>query len=102
MSRDCRKLRAIIAMVLASAIIAPTVSAQTVVRKRVSAPAKAPPRTIRDLDKREVKVKPDPPSDVKAQQAIEQYRRFLETESGNEKLRAEGMRRLADTAVDVT
>src|SRR5688500_645734 len=92
-----RKLRVIVALVLSSAIATPSFAAET--SKPVS--NKLPPRTIRDLDKKEVKVKADPPSDVKAQQAIEQYRRFLELESKNEKLRAEAMRRLGDLQVEV-
>ena len=38
---------------------------------------------------------------MKPQQAIEQYRRFLELQSKNEKLRAEAMRRLGDLQVEV-
>ena len=49
----------------------------------------------------EVQVSPDPPSDVKPQQAIEQYRRFLELQSKNEKMRTEAMRRLGDLQVEV-
>jgi len=47
--------------------------------------AAKPVRTIKDLETREVQVSPDPPSDVKPQQAIEQYRRFLELQSQNER-----------------
>jgi tetratricopeptide (TPR) repeat protein len=88
----------LVALVLSSAIAAPAFSAQSTKPATVS--NKLPPRTIRDLDKKEVKVNPDPPSDIKAQQAIEQYRRFLELESKNEKLRAEAMRRLGDLQVE--
>ena len=84
------KLRVLIAFTLSSAIAMPAFAAQ-----QTAAPKPAT-RTIRDLEKREVEVKPDPPSDVKAQQAIEQYRRFLELESQNDKMRAEAMRRLGD------
>jgi TolA-binding protein len=62
---------------------------------------KKPARTIKDLDSKEVQVSPDPPSDVKPQQAIEQYRRFLELQSKNEKMRTEAMRRLGDLQVEV-
>ena len=93
-SKGCsRQLRVLIAMTLSSAIAAPAFSAEVT--------NKLPPRTIRDLEKNEVKVKPDPPTDVIPQQAIEQYRRFLELESKNEKLRAEAMRRLGDLQVEV-
>lgn len=81
------KLRVLIAFTLSSAVAMPAFAAE--------------PRTIRDLEKKEVKVKPDPPSDVKAQQAIEQYRRFLELESQNQRLKAEAMRRLGDLQVEV-
>lgn len=93
-SKGCsRQLRVLIAVTLSSAIAAPAFSAEVT--------NKLPPRTIRDLEKNEVKVKPDPPTDVIPQQAIEQYRRFLELESKNEKLRAEAMRRLGDLQVEV-
>jgi cellulose synthase operon protein C len=83
-SKGCsRQLRVLIAVALSSAIAAPAFSAE--------ATNKLPPRTIRDLEKNEVKVKPDPPTDVIPQQAIEQYRRFLELESKNE-LRAQRRR----------
>src|ERR1041384_7826336 len=85
-------------MVLSSAIATPAFAAQS---NKPSPVSSKPPRTIRDLDKKEVKVKPDPPSDIKSTQAIEQYRRFLELESKNEKLRAEAMRRLGDLQVEV-
>jgi cellulose synthase operon protein C len=57
--------------------------------------------TIKDLENREVDIARDPPTDVKAQQAIEQYRKFLELQSDNEKMRAEAMRRLGDLQVEV-
>src|SRR3990170_950398 len=97
MSGYSRKLRMLVALVLSSAVAAPAFAAQSNTQGTV---ATKPPRTIRDLDKKEVKVKPDPPSDVKTQQAIEQYRRFLELESNNQKLRAEAMRRLGDLQVE--
>src|SRR3990170_7974435 len=98
MSGYSRKLRMLVALVLSSAVAAPAFAAQSNNQGTV---ATKPPRTIRDLDKKDVKVKPDPPSDVKTQQAIEQYRRFLELESNNQKLRAEAMRRLGDLQVEV-
>ena len=57
--------------------------------------------TIKDLEDREVHVTRDPPTDVKAQQAIEQYRRFLELQSENAQMRAEAMRRLGDLQLEV-
>jgi len=85
-------LRMLIALTLSSAFATPALTAEP--------PAKLPPRTIRDLERKEVKVNPDPPSDVKTQEAIEQYRRFLEMESNNAKMRAEAMRRLGDLQVE--
>lgn len=66
-----------------------------------AAAEKKPVKTIKDLESKEVQVTPDPPSDVKPQQAIEQYRRFLELQSKNEKMRTEAMRRLGDLQVEV-
>ena len=63
--------------------------------------AAKPVRTIKDLESKEIQVSPDPPTDVKPQQAIEQYRRFLELQSQNEKMRTEAMRRLGDLQVEV-
>ena len=57
--------------------------------------------TIKDLENKEVQVLRDPPSGVRPQQAIEQYRKFLELQSGNDKMRAEAMRRLGDLQVEV-
>jgi TolA-binding protein len=57
--------------------------------------------TIKDLEHREVVVTPEPPSDVQPQQAIEQYRKFLELKSDNPALQAEAMRRLGDLQVEV-
>jgi TolA-binding protein len=57
--------------------------------------------TIKDLEDVQVEVTRDPPTDVKQQQAIEQYRRFLEMQTDNEKMRAEATRRLGDLQVEV-
>lgn len=57
--------------------------------------------TIKDLEDREVNVTRDPPTGVMPQQAIEQYRRFLEMQSQNDRMRAEAMRRLGDLQVEV-
>src|SRR5690606_28073320 len=57
--------------------------------------------TIKDLESREVEVVRDPPTDVTPQQAIEQYRRFLELQSSDERMRAEAMRRLGDLQLEV-
>lgn len=84
-------LRAI-AIALGSAALAANVAA---------ADRKKPTGTIKDLENREVQVTPDPPSGVSPQQAIEQYRRFLELQSSNPQMRAEAMRRLGDLQLEV-
>src|SRR5688572_4111922 len=58
-------------------------------------------RTIKDLEDQEVQVTRDPPVNVQPEQAIEQYRRFLELQSQNERMRAEAMRRLGDLQLEV-
>lgn len=60
-----------------------------------------PTGTIKDLESREIQIDRDPPTNVQQQQAIEQYKRFLELQSDNEKMRAEAMRRLGDLQVEV-
>ena len=57
--------------------------------------------TIKDLENREITIDRAAPTSVQPQQAIEQYKRFLELQSDNEKLRAEAMRRLGDLQVEV-
>ncbi len=60
-----------------------------------------PTGTIKDLENREVQVTRDPPANVQPQQAIEQYKRFLELQSENPQMRAEAMRRLGDLQLEV-
>ena len=57
--------------------------------------------TIKDLESRAIEVTRDPPTNVQPQQAIEQYKRFLELQSDNEQMRAEAMRRLGDLQLEV-
>lgn len=90
MSPGPRKLPMLVALTLSTALATPAFAADN----------ELPPRTIRDLEKKAVKVEPDPPNDVRPQQAIEQYRRFLELESKNEQMRAEAMRRLGDLQLE--
>lgn len=66
-----------------------------------AAERKKPTGTIKDLESREIQVRPDPPSNAVPQQAIEQYRRFLDLQSSNPRLRAEAMRRLGDLQLEV-
>lgn len=65
------------------------------------AAAKGKTGTIKDLEDREVQVTRDPPTDVTPEQAIEQYRRFLELQAAHDKMRAEAMRRLGDLKLEV-
>ncbi|HEY8539823.1 MAG TPA: hypothetical protein VIL28_13220, partial [Steroidobacteraceae bacterium] len=51
-----------------------------------AADRKKPTGTIKDLEGREIQVTRDPPTNVKPQQAIDQYRRFLELDSTNEQM----------------
>ena len=60
-----------------------------------------PTGTIKDLESRTIQIDPDPPTNVQPQQAIEQYKQFLELQSDNEKMRSEAMRRLGDLQVEV-
>jgi len=64
-------------------------------------PPPGPTGTIKDLDKIEVAVPRDPASNVLPQQAAEQYRRFLEQQSKDEKLRADATRRLGDLQLEM-
>ena len=67
----------------------------------VAADRKKQTGTIKDLEDREVQVSRDPPTNVQPQQAIEQYKRFLELQSTNDQMRAEAMRRLGDLQLEV-
>ncbi|HET9329303.1 MAG TPA: tetratricopeptide repeat protein, partial [Steroidobacteraceae bacterium] len=69
------------------------------------APARAPaqqnpPRTIGDLSSKKVEVHKDTPAAASASRAMENYRRFLELQNTDPKLRAEAMRRLGDLNLD--
>ncbi len=66
-----------------------------------AAEKKKPTGTIKDLESRTIQIDRDPPANVQPQQAIEQYRKFLDLQSDNEKMRAEAMRRLGDLQVEV-
>jgi TolA-binding protein len=60
-----------------------------------------PTGTIKDLESRTIQIDRDPPTNVQPQQAVEQYKQFLELQSDNEKMRSEAMRRLGDLQVEV-
>lgn len=56
--------------------------------------------TLKDLQKRQVQVRQDAPSDVNAGKAMDNYRRFLELQKTDPALRAEAMRRLGDLSLE--
>jgi TolA-binding protein len=58
------------------------------------------PATIGDLTKHKVEVHKDTPAAASATKAMENYRRFLELQNTDPKLRAEAMRRLGDLNLD--
>jgi cellulose synthase operon protein C len=62
--------------------------------------ANPPPRTIGDLATRQVEVHPDTPASLNGSQAMENYRKFLQLQNTDPKLRAEAMRRLGDLNLD--
>jgi cellulose synthase operon protein C len=62
--------------------------------------ASAGDATLKDLQKRQVEVRKDAPSDVNASKAMDNYRRFLELQKTDPALRAEAMRRLGDLSLE--
>lgn len=64
-------------------------------------PPAGPTGTIKDLEKVEVPVPRDQASNVLPQQAAEQYRRFLEQQTKDDKLRADATRRLGDLQLEM-
>ncbi len=66
----------------------------------VRAQSASPPPTIGDLTKHRVQVQKDTPASASATKAMENYRRFLELQNTDPKLRAEAMRRLGDLNLD--
>jgi cellulose synthase operon protein C len=59
-----------------------------------------PSRTIGDLTTHKVEVHPDTPASANPARAMENYKRFLELQNTDPKLRAEAMRRLGDLNLD--
>jgi tetratricopeptide (TPR) repeat protein len=78
------------AAILAGLAVAPPARAQSA----------SPPPTIGDLTKHRVQVQKDTPASASATKAMENYRRFLELQNTDPKLRAEAMRRLGDLNLD--
>ena len=66
----------------------------------VRAQSSSPPPTIGDLGKHKVEVHKDTAASASATKAMENYRRFLELQNTDPKLRAEAMRRLGDLNLD--
>src|SRR5580658_9212245 len=56
--------------------------------------------TIGDLNAKKVEVHPDTPASANSTRAMENYRRFLELQNTDPRLRAEAMRRLGDLNLD--
>jgi TolA-binding protein len=93
MSVSSRILLRAVAMALSTVAIASNAAAADKKPK--------PTGTIKDLETREVQVTRDPPTNVQPQQAIEQYKQFLQLQSDNPQMRAEAMRRLGDLQLEV-
>ncbi len=62
--------------------------------------SKNPQPTIGDLSKKKVEVHPDTAAAASSTRAMENYRKFLELQNTDPKLRAEAMRRLGDLNLD--
>src|SRR3984893_4303772 len=60
----------------------------------VAAPKKPP--TIKDLENQQVDVSPNPPQNVDSAKTMDNYKRFLDLNSGDAALRSEALRRLGD------
>jgi tetratricopeptide (TPR) repeat protein len=66
-----------------------------------AAQKKAAPATIGDLNKRAVEIRPDgPTTPASAGRAMENYRRFLELQRTDPKMRADALRRLGDLSLE--
>jgi tetratricopeptide (TPR) repeat protein len=58
------------------------------------------PRTLKDLQKRTIEIRPQAADPQTQAKAMENYRRFLELQKTDPKLRAEAMRRLGDLSLE--
>lgn len=94
MNRRALPLRILVAGTFAAAALGLSVSHAAEKKPK-------PTGTIKDLESRTIQIDRDPPTNVQPQQAIEQYKQFLDLQSDNEKMRAEAMRRLGDLQVEV-
>ncbi len=57
-------------------------------------------QTLKDLPKRQVEIRKDPPSDSNSGKAMDSYRKFLELQNTDAALRAEALRRLGDLSLE--
>src|ERR1700730_2960570 len=64
----------------------------------VAAPKKPP--TIKDLENQQVDVSPNPPQNVDSAKTMDNYKRFLDLNSGDAALRSEALRRLGDVNLE--
>jgi tetratricopeptide (TPR) repeat protein len=60
----------------------------------------SPAPTLKDLPKRQVEIRKDPPSDSNSGKAMDNYRKFLELQNTDAALRAEALRRLGDLSLE--
>src|ERR1700678_4517011 len=80
------------AVALAAALAAVRAGA----RSPAAGAATKQPQPIKDLDKQQVDVSPDPPTGVDNNKTMDSYKRFLDLNAGDAALRAEALRRLGD------
>ncbi len=76
--------------------------AGTLVCTASSLAADKKPKTLKDLEGRRIEVRTDEPVPASAEQAMENYRAFLELQATDPKLRAEALRRLADLNLEAS
>jgi cellulose synthase operon protein C len=57
-------------------------------------------KTLKDLQRRQVEIRRDPPSEANASKAMDSYRQFLELQKTDPALRAEALRRLGDLSLE--
>ncbi len=67
---------------------------------RAAAADEGPPQTIGDLIAHPTEVRPDEPAGASDAKAMESYRRFLQLQNTDPRLRAEAMRRLGDLSLE--
>jgi len=83
-----------------AASLAPALALALLATTPRAAPQSAPQPTIGDLATRKVEVHRDTVVSANVSRAMENYRRFLELQNTDPKLRAEALRRLGDLNLD--